>query len=178
MKKIIQAIIILIATSLVFYLLSLKQENEGNTEIGDTVNSEELTSEEPTETVKQTEEEKQAKKESFLEVTFENLEKEILQESTGQKAEKGDKVTVDYEGFLEDGTKFDSSLDRGIPFSFIVGNGQVIKGWDTGVAGMKLGEKIRLYIPAEFAYGEKGSANGKIPANANLIFEIELLSIN
>jgi FKBP-type peptidyl-prolyl cis-trans isomerase len=94
----------------------------------------------------------------------------------GQEARSGNAVSVNYEGTLENGTKFDSSYDRGTPFSFILGAGQVIQGWDLGVAGMKVGGKRKLIIPSELGYGAKG-AGGVIPPNAALVFEVELLSV-
>ena len=103
---------------------------------------------------------------------------EILKEGTGEEAENGKDVTVHYVGTLEDGTQFDSSIDRGSPFSFSLGAGQVIKGWDLGVLGMKVGEKRKLIIPSEFAYGETGAGGGLIPPNATLIFEVELLGVD
>jgi len=106
-----------------------------------------------------------------------SLSIEILKQGTGAEAKNGDKITVHYTGFLEDGTKFDSSIDRGTPFSFTLGQGQVILGWDMGVLGMKVGEKRKLTIPADLAYGA-GGVPGVIPANATLIFEVELLGIN
>lgn len=103
---------------------------------------------------------------------------EILKEGTEVEAKKGDTVSVHYTGTLENGTKFDSSLDRGTPFSFTLGAGQVIRGWDLGVLGMKVGEKRKLTIPSGLAYGETGTPGGPIPPNATLIFEVELLGIN
>lgn len=95
---------------------------------------------------------------------------------TGPEAKSGDTVTVNYLGTLLNGTKFDSSYDRNQPFSFVLGAGQVIAGWDKGVLGMKVGGKRRLTIPSSMAYGEKG-AGGVIGPNEPLIFEIELLKL-
>ncbi|MDD5032709.1 MAG: FKBP-type peptidyl-prolyl cis-trans isomerase [Candidatus Pacebacteria bacterium] len=103
------------------------------------------------------------------------LKIEILKEGTGAEAKNGDTVSVHYVGVLENGTKFDSSIDRGQPFSFPLGSGYVIKGWDQGVLGMKIGEKRKLIIPAELGYGSR--AIGSIPPNSTLIFEVELLGI-
>lgn len=99
-----------------------------------------------------------------------------FEEGTGDSPEEGQQVVVHYTGWLEDGTKFDSSLDRGTPFPFAVGVGQVITGWDEGVVTMKVGGKRQLVIPAELAYGDDG-AGGTIPPGATLIFEVELLEI-
>merc|ERR1719353_1400869 len=90
---------------------------------------------------------------------------------------KGDNLTMHYTGTLTDGTKFDSSVDRGQPFQFTIGVGQVIRGWDEGVIQMSLGEKAKLTITSDFGYGPSG-AGGVIPPNADLIFEVELLKIN
>ena len=108
--------------------------------------------------------------------TQEGIQIEVLKEGNGTEAQNEDTVSVHYTGTLEDGTKFDSSLDRGTPFSFKLGVGQVIKGWDMGVLGMKVGEKRKLTIPPELAYGDQG-APGAIPPNSTLIFEVELLEI-
>lgn len=94
---------------------------------------------------------------------------------TGPEARPGQNVTVHYTGWLTDGTKFDSSLDRRDPFTFALGRGQVIKGWDIGVAGMLVGGKRRLIIPPDIGYGARGAA-GVIPPNATLIFDVELLA--
>ncbi len=101
---------------------------------------------------------------------------EILKEGSGMAVKAGDYIVVNYVGTLADGTKFDSSIDINRPFAFTVGNGDVIKGWDTGVIGMKLGEKRKLTIPPELAYGELGRPP-VIPQNATLTFEIDLLKI-
>lgn len=96
---------------------------------------------------------------------------------TGAVAKSGDRVNVHYTGWLTDGTKFDSSKDRNQPFAFTLGAGEVIPGWDQGVAGMKVGGKRTLTIPPELGYGAQG-AGGAIPPNATLVFEVELLSVD
>jgi FKBP-type peptidyl-prolyl cis-trans isomerase FkpA len=101
---------------------------------------------------------------------------EKLVSGTGPAPKVGDAVTVHYTGWLTTGAKFDSSVDRKEPFEFVLGTGQVIPGWDKGVATMKTGDKVRLTIPPELAYGAAGYP-GAIPPNATLIFEVELLSI-
>jgi FKBP-type peptidyl-prolyl cis-trans isomerase len=96
---------------------------------------------------------------------------------TGKVAKEGDGVRVHYTGWLTNGKKFDSSVDAGRPFTFVLGNGEVIKGWDEGVAGMKVGGKRQLHIPPDLGYGENGTPDGTIPPNSTLIFEVQLLSI-
>lgn len=99
-----------------------------------------------------------------------------LVKGTGREAHVGETAVVHYTGWLENGTKFDSSVDRGTPFSFQLGAGRVIKGWDEGVVGMKIGTKRKLTIPSHLGYGPRGA--GKIiPPNATLIFEVELLDL-
>ena len=123
-----------------------------------------------------------------VESTSTNIDSEIKKTNINTKkmdtekvSKPGDTLTVNYVGTLEDGTKFDSSLDRGTPFKFIVGVGQVIKGWDEGMLGMKVGEKKHLVIPGEKAYGANGVPDYKggflIPPNATLIFDVEVLNI-
>jgi FKBP-type peptidyl-prolyl cis-trans isomerase FkpA len=109
--------------------------------------------------------------------TVTELKKEDSKIGTGAEAVTGKSVSVHYTGWLTDGTKFDSSKDRGQPFSFQLGAGQVIKGWDQGVVGMKVGGIRKLTIPPELGYGARG-AGSVIPPNATLVFEVELLGVN
>ncbi len=105
-----------------------------------------------------------------------SLQIEELHVGTGAEAVAGQNVSVHYTGWLTDGTKFDSSLDRGKPFQFVLDGGMVIKGWDQGVQGMKIGGKRKLTIPPEMGYGARG-AGAVIPPNATLVFEVELLAV-
>ncbi len=105
-----------------------------------------------------------------------DLKVEHLVHGTGPSPKRGATVTVHYTGWLTDGTKFDSSLDRDEPFEFVLGTGQVIGGWDLGVAAMKVGDKVKLTIPPHLAYGP-GGYPGAIPPNATLVFEVELLTV-
>jgi FKBP-type peptidyl-prolyl cis-trans isomerase FkpA len=104
------------------------------------------------------------------------LQIEDIRPGTGAEARAGQRVTVHYVGTLTDGSKFDSSRDRGQGFTFKLGAGQVIKGWDEGVAGMKIGQLRKLTIPPELAYGARGFPP-VIPPNSTLVFEVELLAV-
>ncbi len=108
--------------------------------------------------------------------TDSGLQYEILTKGKGDAAKSGDLVSVHYTGWLDNGIKFDSSVDRGQPFQFMVGAGQVIKGWDEGVEGMLPGEKRKLIIPADLGYGDAGAGN-VIPGGATLTFDVELIQI-
>lgn len=120
---------------------------------------------------------KKAKADSKVITTPSGLKYTILKRGTGSFAMPGQTVSVHYTGWLTDGTKFDSSVDRGQPFQFTLGAGQVIKGWDQGVRGMRVGEKRKLTIPPSLGYGPAG-AGGVIPPNATLIFDVELMDIS
>ena len=109
-------------------------------------------------------------------VTKSGLKYRDITVGRGKEAKKGDMVVVHYTGRLKSGKKFDSSEDRNEPFEFPLGAGQVIQGWDEGVAGMKVGGKRKLTIPAELGYGKRG-AGADIPPNADLVFEVELLKV-
>ncbi|MCD4502959.1 FKBP-type peptidyl-prolyl cis-trans isomerase [Chromobacterium piscinae] len=106
----------------------------------------------------------------------EELKIEDLVVGKGKEAVRGALITSHYTGWLEDGTKFDSSLDKGRPFQCVIGTGRVIKGWDQGMMGMRVGGKRKLWVPAHLAYGER-QIGDRIPANSNLVFEIELLEV-
>ncbi|MBK7792101.1 MAG: FKBP-type peptidyl-prolyl cis-trans isomerase [Betaproteobacteria bacterium] len=112
------------------------------------------------------------------------LQKTDVKQGTGAEAVSGKAVVVHYTGWLYDpaaadgkGAKFDSSLDRRVPFGFILGAGRVIKGWDEGVAGMKVGGQRTLVIPPQMGYGDRGAGGGVIPPNATLLFDVELLEV-
>ncbi|MCQ4309102.1 FKBP-type peptidyl-prolyl cis-trans isomerase [Pseudomonas stutzeri] len=104
------------------------------------------------------------------------LQIEDIQVGDGKEVVKGALITTQYRGQLEDGTTFDSSYDRGKPFQCVIGTGRVIKGWDIGLMGMKVGGKRKLFVPAHLAYGER-QIGEHIKPNSNLLFEIELLEV-
>ncbi|NQZ76887.1 MAG: FKBP-type peptidyl-prolyl cis-trans isomerase [Ekhidna sp.] len=109
------------------------------------------------------------------EIDAQGLGIKIIEEGTGTVPLKGDNIKVHYTGLLLDGSKFDSSVDRGRPFEFVLGAGRVIKGWDQAFAKLKRGTKARILIPSELGYGSRGAGGGAIPPNATLIFEVELI---
>ena len=151
---IISVVSVLILAGGVYYLISNKNTTPVDNEINLVEEQEEMN------TVQ-----------DFDEFTF-----NTITPGTGAEAVLGNKVSVHYEGTLIDGTKFDSSYDRGTPFEFILGGGEVIQGWEEGVLGMKVGEVRELKIPSSMGYGEYG-ADSMIPGKAGLIFKIELLEI-
>jgi peptidylprolyl isomerase len=112
----------------------------------------------------------------FTTTTPSGLQYKDLVVGTGEEARAGAAAVVHYTGWLMDGTKFDSSLERGVPFEFVIGRGQVIKGWEEGVGSMRVGSKRELVIPPDLAYGDRGAAN-IIPPGATLRFEVELIAI-
>ncbi len=156
-KKYIIAIFIAIVALVVYIVLSKK---------GNSQSAQVVLIETPTGTIAQKEGDK----------IMDQLKIEDITVGTGAEAVSGKKVTVNYLGTLTNGKKFDSSYDRGTPFTFSLGAGQVIKGWDMGVAGMKVGGKRRLTIPANLGYGDRG-AGSDIPPGATLVFEVELLKV-
>jgi FKBP-type peptidyl-prolyl cis-trans isomerase len=122
------------------------------------------------------------KPELAMDAAFKKLRGGLLiyteQAGKGDKIEKGSKVSIEYEGWLaSDFTKFDSSIDKGKPFSYVHGEGNVIEGWDRALEGVRVGTKLQLKIPAKLAYGEFGMSDAGIPPNADLIFKLEVLSV-
>ena len=171
-KSILLVIIAIIAIAGFYFLLQNSQNNENENQ---GINQNENSKQQEANSEEENKEENKEKNKEEIKNENQKLEIEILEEGTGEEAENNDKVTVHYTGTLENGTKFDSSLDRGKPFIFILGAGKVIKGWDQGVLGMKIGEKRKLTIPPELGYGSRNA--GLIPPNSTLIFEIELLEV-
>jgi len=174
MRRFNSTLVILIVAGFGFYFLSQLVDNDKF----EGVNPEMFENQQTGSAINQAAQNDEEDKASDKGVAIDELKAAILREGTGQAVKNGDQITVNYVGLLENGTKFDSSLDRGQPFTFTVGASQVIKGWDLGLIGMELNEVRRLYIPSEFAYGNNGSSDGSIPPGANLIFDIELLAIN
>jgi FKBP-type peptidyl-prolyl cis-trans isomerase len=119
----------------------------------------------------------QDKKEGKVVTTKSGLKYEDLKEGSGEAAKSGDRVEVHYTGWLKGGMKFQSSVG-GRPLAFQLGVGRVIKGWEEGIAGMKVGGKRKLFVPPELAYGKQGTADGVIPPDAQLTFEVEMLKIS
>lgn len=125
----------------------------------------------------QTENQQAETQQSATSFDIQGMKVDILKQGTGEGAKAGDNIVVNYVGTLTNGTKFDSSIDRNQPFPYTLGQNMVIKGWELGLLGMKVGEKRKLTIPYELAYGEAGRPP-VIPPSATLIFEIDMLSIN
>jgi len=182
-KEIINNLILIIVAVVVlsgaFYFLTnvLKNNNEVKKENTNTEQNSGNTNNEEQKPVEQKNTTTENNKNNN-EQKVDQLKIETIKEGTGTTVTKaGDIISVHYTGTLTNGTKFDSSLDRGTPFEFHLGAGQVIKGWDQGLLGMKVGEKRKLTIPSNMAYGEAGAGGGLIPPNATLIFEVELLAI-
>jgi FKBP-type peptidyl-prolyl cis-trans isomerase len=167
-KKIVVPIIILIIAIFGIYLF-MSQKNPGPTAVSVLNSTQSSTqSAETTQTPQNN---------SSTNYDIQGMKVEILKEGTGEGAKAADNIVVNYVGTLIDGTKFDSSIDRNQPFPYTLGQNMVIKGWELGLLGMKVGEKRKLTIPYELAYGEAGRPP-VIPAKATLIFEIDMLSIN
>ena len=173
MKRIILPVIFCLVIAFGFYYLSGDFGNEKTAEPVDL----ELNQNDNSENLDMDTNNNEFEGQEITQLETDELKIETLKDGTGEECKNGDTVSVHYTGTLTDGTKFDSSLDRGQPFSFRLGAGQVIKGWDLGVLGMKVGEQRRLVIPSELGYGAAGAGGGKIPSNATLIFEVELLEI-
>ncbi len=167
MEKNIVAFLIAIIIGVVFYGVFIKEEKP-----------EEIIPEEKKNQIVLEEENKKEKENFDIQIDKNSEEVQIkrLKEGSGAKVEKGDKVTIHYEGRLIDGTLFDSSIKKDSPLTFTLGQRQVIPGMEAGTEGMKVGEKRRLFIPPKLGYGSQGK--GPIPPNSILVFDIELLKIN
>ena len=165
MKLMYSIIIVLVAVAVLFYVL--KTTDKPETKVMPNEDTSQSMKDETTETPMQ---------DTPTQPTGSELLMTTTKEGTGEGAKDGDTLSVHYTGYLEDGTKFDSSVDRGTPFELTLGSGMVIQGWDIGLKGMKQGEVRKLVIPSRYAYGENGFP-GVIPPNATLIFEVELVAI-
>jgi len=178
MKKIVSTIVILVVIGVGFYILSRIGKDSGLDQVEfDSQGLEMPSDQEQAQQDTQQEEERGLYGGMTKQEFWSQLRAEIVQEGQGVGAKNGDKLSVHYVGTLEDGTKFDSSVDRGQPFEVTLGAGQVIQGWELGLVGIKVDEIRRLFIPSQLGYGERG-AGQMIPPNANLIFEVQLLGIN
>jgi FKBP-type peptidyl-prolyl cis-trans isomerase len=174
MKLMYSIIIVVIAIVAVTLLLKKNPQNvayeTGSSATNNYMNNEENTSQTVASTVNPSPGETKP--------SDEELKMTIVKQGSGEAVSKdGDVLAVHYTGYLLDGTKFDSSVDRGTPFVFNLGAGEVIAGWEIGMKGMKVGESRKLTIPGKFAYGERGFP-GVIPPNATLVFDVELIAIN
>lgn len=163
-NKFAQAALIILGVALVAVIVRLNLPAAGSGVTFETLPENRISDSTPTSTPTKTVNENTAE----LQVTN-------VKDGDGAEAVAGKEVTVHYVGTLQDGTKFDSSRDRGTPFTFTLGAGEVIKGWDAGVAGMKVGGVRKLVIPPALAYGDR--ATGSIPPNSTLVFEVELLGV-
>ena len=159
-------VILLVGLTSWFFVRKVRNVSDGSADLTKLVAQEEL-SPTPDQTVA---------KETWLKLPS-GLEVVDVSIGYGREAKEGDAVSAHYTGTLINGQKFDSSYDRGQPFSFILGGGMVIKGWDFGLVGMKVGGKRKLRIPSSLAYGDKEVGNGLIPANSTLLFDIELIAV-
>lgn len=168
-KNIVITVIIIIVIVLVggIYLMFNKNQSTGN-------NQNNSTQQETQNSMTNQEQNSNNNPSSF---DIQGMKVEVLQQGSGNGAKSGDTVTVNYVGTLQNGTKFDSSIDRGTPFSFKLGENSVIQGWELGILGMKAGEKRKLTIPPQLGYGSQAVGN-VIPANSTLIFEVTMIKIN
>jgi len=170
-------LLIIVVMAFLFKDTGAKKDNSSNAQAQTQTNSQAETKKEEVkqdDTTKKTEDKKVEETKDTSSKEVKELKIEVLKAGTGDRVTKeGDGISVNYLGTLTDGTKFDSSYDRNQAFTFDLGAGQVIKGWDQGLIGMKLGEKRKITIPASLGYGDR--AIGKIPANSTLIFEVELV---
>lgn len=172
-KNLIYPVVIVLIGLAVFFFVQKSRNVSNNSGI-------EALNQKPTESVNgnQLDASDKSESESGNWVELENgLKYKDVAVGTGQEAKNGDAVAAHYIGTLENGSKFDSSYDRGQPFAFLLGGGQVIKGWDLGIAGMKVGGKRKLVIPPELGYGSRDVGDGKIPPNSTLFFDVELIAV-